>query len=619
MRENVGAVQWPDRADNRLRPITDPVRTTQGPTSHSHPEATPDGPEAARLHAGGGDAQLGDRGSSHRVDTFIAALQAASLTAAESSNLDAALQGCLGRLCRLMDWPLGHVYLADEEHPGELVSHRLWHVEDPERFAPLIRAAERTHFHAGEGLPGEVLRTGTACWVVDVENDPHFTRVEAARASGIRTAFAFPIPVAGETAAVLALFATERVEPDTMLLEVMSHIGAHLGQVIQRQRAETARVQAELHLRSVAESATDAIISTDRGGQVASWNEGAARMFGFSAAEIIAKPLTLLMPERFHQAHRDGLDRLAAGGQPRIIGQTVELFGVRKGGAEFPIELSLATWQVEGEAYFSGIIRDISERRRIEAELERHRSGLEELVEQRTTALAATSRELEAFAYSVSHDLRAPLRSIDGFSQIILEDYADRLDEKGRGHLDRVRAASQRMGRLIDDLLGLSRVTRREVRPTRIDLSKIAEETVAELRAGDPERDVIVEVQRGLRDRADEGLMRVVLGNLLGNAWKFTARHDRARIEFGARPEGSGRAYFVRDDGAGFDPAYTDKLFGAFQRLHATGEFQGSGIGLATVERIVQRHGGRVWAEGVVEQGATFYFTLSTRGQPTSD
>lgn len=510
-----------------------------------------------------------------------------------------------------MGWPLGHAYLAEEEHPGELVSHRLWHVEDPVRSAPLIRATERTRFRAGEGLPGEVLRTGAARWVVDVENDPTFTRAQAARASDIRSAFAFPIPVAGETAAVLEMFAIERVEPDVMLLEVMSHIGAHLGQVIQRQRAESGRVQAELRFRSVAESANDAIISTDSGGRVAFWNEGAARIFGWSAAEIRGKPLILLMPDRFHQAHREGLARVTAGGQPRVIGRTVELAGVRKGGAEFPIELSLATWQVEGEVYFSGIIRDITERRRTEAELERHRSGLEQLVEKRTTALAATSRELEAFAYSVSHDLRAPLRAIDGFSQIILDDYGDRLDEEGRGHLDRVRAASQRMGGLIDDLLGLSRVTRREVRATGVDLSQLAEEIVAELRARDPERDVVVEIQPGLRDRADAGLMRVVLGNLLGNAWKFTARHDRARIEFGAAPQGSGRAYFVRDDGAGFDPAYADKLFGAFQRLHTAADFEGTGIGLATVERIVQRHGGQVWAESVVEQGATFYFTLS--------
>jgi signal transduction histidine kinase len=227
--------------------------------------------------------------------------------------------------------------------------------------------------------------------------------------------------------------------------------------------------------------------------------------------------------------------------------------------------------------------------------------------------LEGANRELEAFSYSVSHDLRAPLRTIDGFSQILLEDYADKLDEVGEDYLERVRAASQHMGNLIDDLLDLSRVSRRPLRRERVDLSALATGIIDGLRRSQPERDVEFVTEENTLAFADPNLMTVVLENLLNNAWKFTSKQPHARIEFGSVPrEGGTRAYFVRDDGAGFDMAYAEKLFGAFQRLHGAREFEGTGIGLATVQRIVLRHGGRVWAEGGVGEGATFFFTLSS-------
>ena len=228
--------------------------------------------------------------------------------------------------------------------------------------------------------------------------------------------------------------------------------------------------------------------------------------------------------------------------------------------------------------------------------------------------LEGANRELEAFSYSVSHDLRAPLRTIDGFSRILLEDYAEDLDEEGRDYLGRVRAASVHMGHLIDDLLNLSRVTRSPLRREWVDLSALSAGIVRELRASQPEREVEFVIEEGVTGWGDARLMLVVLENLLGNAWKFTSKKPGARIEFGVEKKPGG-AYYVRDNGAGFDMDYADKLFGAFQRLHGAREFEGTGIGLATVQRIVHRHGGRVWAEGEVGQGATFYFTLG--GAPT--
>src|SRR6266545_7254957 len=224
--------------------------------------------------------------------------------------------------------------------------------------------------------------------------------------------------------------------------------------------------------------------------------------------------------------------------------------------------------------------------------------------------LLAANQELDAFAYSVSHDLRAPLRSIDGFSQVLLEDSGAQLDEAGRGALHRVRAASQRMATLIDDLLRLARVTRAEMRTEVVDLSGMARDIAAELQRTTPARQAEFAIAPGLTARGDPRLLRVAFENLLSNSWKYTAKQPRPRIEFGSVEVDGTHAFLVRDNGAGFDMKYADKLFGVFQRLHSAAEFEGTGIGLATVRRIITRHGGRIWADGAVDRGATFYFTL---------
>jgi signal transduction histidine kinase len=250
---------------------------------------------------------------------------------------------------------------------------------------------------------------------------------------------------------------------------------------------------------------------------------------------------------------------------------------------------------------------------RVGLELEAANEELEHAnrdLEETNRELEGANRELEAFSYSVSHDLRAPLRSIEGFSQILLEDYASHLDEEGRGYLGRVRAASRRMALLIDDLLDLSRVTRTEMRRQTVDLSAVARDITEELRKSQPERKVEFEIEDGLVANGDARLLRVALWNLMDNAWKFTEKAPNPRIEFASTLREGRRVYRVTDNGAGFDARYSDKLFGAFQRLHPSEEFEGTGIGLATVARIVHRHGGEVWAEGGVGEGAAFYFTL---------
>jgi light-regulated signal transduction histidine kinase (bacteriophytochrome) len=292
-----------------------------------------------------------------------------------------------------------------------------------------------------------------------------------------------------------------------------------------------------------------------------------------------------------------------------MMGSEMQLNARRRDGTEFPVEVGLAPVEIGGKRMVTAIVTDISARVAAEERIRELNAALEKKLNE----LTAANQELAAFSYSVSHDLRAPLRSIDGFSQALLEDYADKLDDPGREHLTRVRAATQRMGHLIDDLLKLSRVTRAEMRPIAVDLSALASDVFAELRKSKPDRRVECHIEPGLAAEGDARLLRVAIENLLGNAWKFTGKTANAKIEFGATRDADGASsYFVRDNGAGFDMVYADKLFGAFQRLHSMDEFPGTGIGLATVQRIVHRHGGQVRAEGVPGQGATFHFTLTT-------
>jgi PAS domain S-box-containing protein len=350
--------------------------------------------------------------------------------------------------------------------------------------------------------------------------------------------------------------------------------------------------------RAVAETVTDAVVSADSQGLITYLNRGGERLFGWEASQLTGRPLTVLMPERFREANRRLL-KSASMETPFGSRQVLELIALRKDGREFPVELSVARWDDPAGRFFTAIIRDITARRRRDEELRAINAQLE-----------LTNQELETFSYSVSHDLRAPVRSIDGFSAILEQDYGDRLDDRGKDCLARVRAAAQRMYTLIDALLMLSRVTQEEMRRDVVDLSGLARSVATELHRTQPDRRVDFVIPPGIIAVGDASLLRVMLENLLGNAWKFTGRQAAARIEFGASEQGGQTVYYVRDNGAGFDRAYADKLFGAFQRLHTADEFPGTGIGLPTVQRIIRRHGGTVWADGDVGKGATFYFTL---------
>jgi PAS domain S-box-containing protein len=334
-------------------------------------------------------------------------------------------------------------------------------------------------------------------------------------------------------------------------------------------------------------------------------NDAALRRYGYTLDEFLAMTIQDIQPP----AEAPLLEKVSK--QASGLDTPELCRHLKKDGTIIDVEVTSHAIQFTGRQARLALANDVTARLRVEAQIRQLNEGLERRVVERTAQLEAANHELESFSYSVSHDLRAPLRSIDGFSQALMEDYHDSLDAQAQDYLQRICGATQRMSELIDALLGLSRVTRAEVQREPLDLSAMAWTIAAELRRQDPVRGVEFVVTPQLSTEGDARLLRIVMQNLLGNAWKFTAHRDQVQIQFGARvlPDGI-RAFFVHDNGAGFDMTYAEKLFGAFQRLHSTNEFPGTGIGLATVQRIIRRHGGQVWAEGKVGQGATFYFTL---------
>ena len=382
-----------------------------------------------------------------------------------------------------------------------------------------------------------------------------------------------------------------------------------------RRRAEQAVRSSETQLRELLEAAPDAVVISNSEGRIVLVNAQAEAMLGYRRDELIGQPVEVLLPERFRQRHVGHRANYRNEPRPRAMGEGLELSARRKDGSEFPVSISLSPVNSDSGMMVFSDIRDVTEQR----EAEQRIRTLNQALETQNRELQTVNAELEAFSYSVSHDLRAPLRAIDGFSQALLEDYRDRLDDAGTDYLGRVRAGAQRMGRLIDDLLALSRVARATFHRQEVDLSAVAHEVVQELRAAEPQRQVAVDIEPGLRARADPELVRVLLVNLLGNAWKFTGQTPAPQIVIGRTIHDGHDAFFVRDNGAGFDMTYADRLFGAFQRLHDATEFPGTGIGLATVLRIVHRHGGRIWAEGRVGEGAAFYFTLPFHQEDTGE
>lgn len=390
-------------------------------------------------------------------------------------------------------------------------------------------------------------------------------------------------------------------------------------------RAAAAIRRNETRLRTILDTITEAVVVVEPDGTVSFANPAAEDVLGITPSEAVGQPLDdpgwKITAVEGESSSAEGLPFariVSAGSTVREVRYTIE----RPDGT--PVVLSVNAAPILEEDDLQGMvtsIQDVTERTRAEREIQRLNRELEERVRRRTAELAAANEELEAFAYSVSHDLRAPLRALDGFSQALVEDYGDRLGGEALDFLERIRSNSQKMAQLIDDILQLSRVSRRELERREVDLVALAREALESLRDADGGREVDVHAPPHLVAEGDPRLLRIVVENLIGNAWKFTQRTDDPRIELGAGEHEEGRMYYVRDNGVGFESEYIDKLFQPFQRLHSESEFEGTGIGLATVSRIVRRHGGAVRAEGEVGHGATIWFSLGERvgEEPPSD
>ncbi len=358
-------------------------------------------------------------------------------------------------------------------------------------------------------------------------------------------------------------------------------------------RDVTRQRQADARFRGLLEAAPDATVCVDESGRIVLVNAQAERLFGYPREELARQPVEILVPDASKAAHPGMRAGYAADPRPRQMGAGMDLSARCRDGTTFPTEVALAAIDTGGGLLVSAAVRDVTQQRQERDDLRR------------------TNQNLQQLGYSIAHDLRTPLRSLAGFSTILMEDYADLLGEEGRGYAQRIEAASEHMGRILDDLLHLSRVSGAMISLQEVYLGAEAAAIAAGLQRQDPGRRVRFTIQQPALAMADADLIREVLGSLLGNAWKFTSGRDNASIEFGMTPAADGRVCcYVRDNGAGFDPAFAHKLFQPFQRLHTTQEFTGTGIGLASVREVVDRHNGRTWAEGAVGEGATFFFTL---------
>ncbi len=417
--------------------------------------------------------------------------------------------------------------------------------------------------------------------------------------------FSVPVFSEGRIVAVVG-FANRPAEYTDRDVSQMTLLMDSVWKIVERKKAEEKLKLANAYNRSLLEASLDPLVTIDAGGKITDVNVATEKVTGRSREELIGTDFSDYFTEPakakagYQQVFEEGL----------VMDYALEIR--RRDGHVTPVLYNAAVYNDDAGNVIGvfAAARDITDRKRAEDEILKLNRELEARVIERTALLEAANKELEAFAYSVSHDLRTPLRGIDGFSLALLEDYADKLDENGKDYLQRVRGGALKMGQLIDALLNLSRLTRGEVKRATVDLSLLAGNAADELKKSEPGRRVEFIIAGGVTVKGDPVMLRAVIDNLLANAWKFTGKRDAARIEFGIKKVDGQTAYFVRDNGSGFDMTYANKLFTAFQRLHGIADFPGLGIGLATVQRIIHRHSGRVWAEGEIEKGATFYFTL---------
>jgi PAS domain S-box-containing protein len=543
--------------------------------------------------------------------------QAIAQAIVEAPSLAAALEAIVCQLCEAIDWNFAEVWIPDVATQTLTLQSTYGGCND--QLDAFVESSKTFSFTANVGLPGRVWATKQPEWILAIEQaEPsHFLRRDLAAIAGLKTVLGIPILIEAEVFAVLSFYSFNAKLRDNRSVQLVNQIIHELGAMIQRKQAQEELRTSYNLLRAIVEGTPDCIFVKDLQRRYRLVNSPTERIFGQSAADLIGRTDAEILSPQAAAAIIQADDRVFALGSTETVEEIIPQAGVLR-----HFLSSKTVWRnTQGEVMgLIGIARDITEQVETAQRISQLNQELEQRVRDRTSQLELINKELETFSYSVSHDLRSPLRGIEGFSQALLKRCHDQLDSQSQHYIARIQANTQRMNELINDLLELSRVTRGQLQRQTVNLSQLAQEIADQLTATQPDRVVTWTIASGIMAECDFRLLKIVLHNLLENAWKYSSRKPQAQIAFGICPltdlvavESAAVqpiAYFVRDNGAGFNMAYANKLFGAFQRLHSEAEFPGTGVGLATIARIVHRHGGIVGAIGAVEEGATFYFTL---------
>jgi len=531
-------------------------------------------------------------------------LQNVSVAANEAGTIDDVLQVAVDLICDSTGWPVGHVYLPSNE--TTLTPSSIWHFADPEKFRVFRDVTEASPLSSGTGLPGRVMETSKAEYINDLRSDTNFPRIHAANNLGVRAGFAFPVLAGKQLLAILEFFSEQPGVPDRQLLEVLANIGTTLALIIRQKFGEIALRESEIRFRSITQSANDAIITANSQGVMISWNIGAEKLFGYQEEEVLGKPLTQLIPERFRESHRIGLARVSLTGESRVIGKTVELAGLRKDSTEFPLELSLASWKMENNVFYSGIIRDISERKQAEQRLREFTEHLERRVQDGIDALREAER-MAAYGNmvaTVAHEIRHPIFALQAAAYVLKDKIKS--EESLSKQYSILERETARMTRLMDDLLEFAKPP--SLLLSNVDPASLLEEAKQVFATQNEALKVEVIISSSLpRVVMDRDRILQVLMNLMSNAQKHVTKLKEIRIS--AQPANSSVLFAVHNDGSGISP---DQLEGIFEPFFTTGK--GTGLGLAIVKRIITQHHGSVYVESDPQNGTTFSFHLPVAG-----
>jgi PAS domain S-box-containing protein len=430
---------------------------------------------------------------------------------------------------------------------------------------------------------------------------------------GLHQRISKPILSLAETARIVSQEQDYSVRAKKISDDEVGLLTDAFNQMLKRIEQQTlALSESEERMRSILNSAMTAVIVMDRNGKITDWNLRAEKMFGWCREEALNRDLAdTIIPARLREQHRSGLQHYLKTGKAEVFHRLLEMPALHRDGTEFPAELSISSLKTNDVLTFCGFITDITERKHNEESVKLFNQQLEQRVQERTQELESVNKELESFSYSVSHDLRAPLRAIHGYMNIFADEYSGKFDDEAVRLTTIIMNNTQKMGRLIDDLLAFSQLGRKELIRTQTSMTQMVLNICEEQKRIENVRSIEFIVHELPDMLVDTVTMRQVWINLISNAVKYTRNTEKAIIEIGSTDRDDEQMYYIKDNGAGFDMLYYDKLFGVFQRLHSQKEFEGTGVGLAIVQRIISRHGGKVWAEGKPNAGATFYFTLT--------